>query len=135
MKITGSGDLGYFGYSFGDAQGGLASGAGGDAAIDGTAGGIDFVTARRISAIFARDINFATNDLTVRNAVATIAHIVATQIGSDFDGDTIFDFTPAGAAGFNLGDGDTAIDGLVIVKVGGFDAATIPTVPLFKVEV
>jgi hypothetical protein len=108
------------------AQGGHAAGAGGDAVTDGAAGGIDFVTARRISAIFARDLNFATNDLTVRNAVSTLAHIVATQIGSDFDGDTFFDFTNNGGANvFNLGDGDTAIDGLVIVKLAGFDDNTV----------
>ena len=33
-----------------------------------------------------------------------------------------------------MGQGDIAIDGLVIVKAGGFDDATINVDPLFKIE-
>ena len=47
-------------------------------------------------------------------------------------------FTAANVGGdalFNLNVGDIALDGLVIVKAGGFDTLTIPAVPLLKIEV
>jgi hypothetical protein len=55
--------------------------------------------------------------------------ISAQVIGADVDHDEVFDFTDAGPAGFNLGDGDTAIDGLVLVKHAS-DLAGLPVSPL-----
>jgi hypothetical protein len=46
--------------------------------------------------------------------------------GSDNNGDGIFAFMNAGAAGFNLGDGDTALDGLIVERSAGFTPIKIP---------
>ena len=65
--------------------------------------------------------------------MTSIKNITANVIGADKNGDGNFDFTNAGAAGFGLNQGDTAIDGLVIVKSGGFDDATVNVNPILIV--
>ena len=123
-----TGDIGNFGKgpdATGDSQfgialnqmGGLFAGAGGAGAVAGTAGGIENVTAKRIAAILAVNANTTADTLTTANAVASIAGVVASQVGADTDEDTLFDFTNVGGtADFDLGVNDIAFDGLVIVK-------------------
>ena len=137
-------DIGNFAAPFGgdfsggdyDTAGGIFAGQGGlgTGAIRAAAGSVTDITAARISSILAASFRQEADTLTTANAATAIARITATAIGSD-RAPAGFDFINAGAAGFNLGDGDTALDGLVIVKAGGFDTATIPAVPLLKIEV
>jgi hypothetical protein len=95
-------------------------------------GSIATVQAERIAAILAGAP--ASNALTADNAVIKITGITgATQIGADVNTNTTFDFTDSGVNGFNLGEGDTALDGLVIVKTGQF--VNPPVTPLKLVEV
>jgi hypothetical protein len=135
IKILGRGDIGNFESAFGgetEEMGGLIAGLAGDATTDGQAGSIDGVQARRIAAIFAGNDDTNANELTTANAVKSIKNITANVIGADRNGNGTFDFT--GAGGFGLGQGETAIDGLVIVKSGGFDDATINVDPLLVVQ-
>ncbi|MGB8166934.1 MAG: hypothetical protein WCF18_05545, partial [Chthoniobacteraceae bacterium] len=137
-------DIGNFAAPFGgdsagsafDQSGGIFAGVGGlgTGAVRAAAGNVTDIKAARIASILAAGFRQAPNQLTNANAANSIARITATAIGSDL-GAVGFDFTNAGAAGFHLGDGDTALDGLVIVKAGGFDSATIPAIPLLKIEV
>ena len=73
--------------------------------------------------------------LTADNAVTVISGLKTKVIGADIDGDGTFDFIDAGAVGFNLGDGDTAIDGLVIVKTAGIPSGGLKPEPLIVVTV
>ena len=129
-----AGDIGDFSSAFGvpanpafdNGMGGLIAGqagAGGAA----TNGSISQVTATRIAAIFAG--RPAANNITAANAVQSLTLINAQVIGADVNHNEVFDFTNAGAAGFNLGDGDTAIDGFVLVK-HATDLAGLPAGPL-----
>ena len=112
-----TGDIGNFSQSFGTAanrMGGLLAGLGGAGSNMGLTGFIQDVKATRIAAIYAGDSSTAANALTFINRVNSIAKITANAIGADLDQDGTFDFINAGPAGFALGSGDTAIDGLVL---------------------
>jgi hypothetical protein len=89
------------------------------------------VTADRIATIIAG--RPAPNAITAANAVFSITGLKAGVLGADVDRDSVFDFTNAGAAGFNLGDGDTALDGLVLVRAAGL--TTLPAPPLKLITV
>lgn len=109
-------------------MGGLFAGLGGmkggivQSALNGSISGID---AGRIAAILAG--RPASDAITADNAVTKISGLKnVTAIGADVNTNTMFTFTD-NATGphpnnglFLLGDGDTAIDGLVVVKTGGF---------------
>ncbi len=93
-------------------------------------GSVTNITAARIAAILAGTP--AANELNPENAVTKIAKLKTTAIGSDLDPGG-FDFTDHdGDSQFELGDGDTALDGLVIVRAGG---GTFPVTPLKVMEV
>ena len=62
----------------------------------------------------------------------SLTQISAQVIGADVNHNEVFDFTNAGPAGFNLGDGDTAIDGFVLVKHAS-DLASLTVAPLMSV--
>ncbi|MEA3209594.1 MAG: hypothetical protein QOE70_2651 [Chthoniobacter sp.] len=143
--VTTPGDIGDFTAAFNlDADavgmGGIVAGLGGRVAglID-TAknGSVSGVTAERIAAIVAGAAK--ANALTTDNAVTKITGLNVLAVGADVNG-TGFSFTdnpnpPNPSNGvFLLGDGDTALDGLVIVKSGGGGAA-LPIAPsqLFEV--
>ena len=123
-------------------MGGIVAGFGGrvGGVIDTTKNGsVTGVTADRIAAIVAGAAN--ANALTTDNAVSKITGIKALVIGADLNGNGSFNFTdnpggPHPANGlFLLGDGDTALDGLVIVKTGGAANLTGLTGPTFIIEV
>src|SRR5262249_3742921 len=131
-----AGDIGDFASAFtlidpnADAgMGGLIAGQAGTSGTAGAAlnGSISQVTATRIAAIFAG--RPATNNITAANAVQSLTGISAQVIGADADHDEVFDFTDAGVAGFNLGDGDLAIDGFVLVQHAS-DLAALLVAPL-----
>jgi hypothetical protein len=138
-----SGDIGDFFRPFGiqpfnDSElemGGLFAGKGGSGAAEGVAGSIANVTAKRIAAIIAVNDGTDADNLNASNAVTAISGIKTKVIGADIDGDGVFDFTDVGAAGFNLGGGDTAIDGLVIVKASGVPAGGLKPEPLLIITV
>jgi hypothetical protein len=128
-----AGDIGDFSSSFNQVKPGFDTGMGGliagQAGTGGTAinGSISFVTATRIAAILAG--RPAANNITSANAVRSLTLINAQIIGADVNHNEIFDFTDAGPSGFNLGDGDTAIDGFVLVKHAS-NLAALPVAPL-----
>ena len=141
IKITG--DIGNFakapnlaGTQFGIAlnqMGGIFTGLGGTGLTTGSTGSVANVTATRIAAILAGKIGTTTaSNLTTANAVAQISNVHATVFGADNANAGIFDFTDSTGAPnpnngiFQLGDGDTALDGLVIVKNGGLVTAFSP---------
>lgn len=127
-----AGDIGDFARNFevsyvATAMGGLIAGQAGsvggvvDAAKNGSILGVN---ALRIAAILAGTPS--ANNLTTDNAVKKISGLTgATAIGADLAPpgfgfmDNAAGPNPANGV-FQLGDGDTAIDGLVIVKTGGF---------------
>ena len=137
--VTIIGDIGNFGkgldalgnsqFGIGTAQmGGLFAGTGGTGATTGAAGSIVNVTATRIAAILAVNKNTVADDLTAANAVTQINNVHASVFGADNVNSGIFDFVDnVGTVGFLLGDGDTAIDGLIIVKSGGLITTLAPT--------
>jgi hypothetical protein len=136
VKIGGTGDLGNFAKNFGTGlfeMGGLFAGLAGSGQTAGITGSINGVSAKRIAAILAAAPNTDANNLTALNAVHDLANITATSIGADVNAPAGFTFINAGGVGFNLGDGDTALDGLVIVRDGagtvgdGFAEATVNT--------
>ncbi len=112
------GDIGNFAQPFGidlDEMGGLIAGKSGGVGAEN--GSISNVQATRIAAIFAADDATRANNLTIANTVFALTNVKASTIGADLDGDEAFDFidnavTPNGT--FGLGEGDTAVDGLVI---------------------
>jgi hypothetical protein len=129
--ITVPGNIGNFLANFGfgtSDMGGIAAGLAGltDATRDlESNGAVMSISATRIAAIVAGTP--LADALTSENAVSRIAKLQkVTTIGADVDGDTEFDFTDAGDPGFNLGDGDTAIDGLVIVLSGQYQSSVTP---------
>lgn len=133
-NIKVAGDIGDFASNFGIdtnenlGMGGLIAGQAG--ATGGTVdvtknGSISNITATRIAAILAGAP--AANAINGSNAVVKISGLKnVTTVGADVGGDTAFDFTDAGPAGFNLGDGDTAIDGLVVVLTDGYESTVVP---------
>ncbi len=118
------GDIGNFSAEFGvqpGAMGGLIAGKGGTGfgiglpVAPAPSGDIEGVRATRIAAIYAGDNMTVASQLTMTNAVNSIAKIQAKVIGADRDGDGEFDFINAGdSANFDLGLGDTPIDGILI---------------------
>ena len=135
VNVIVAGDIGDFSSafdvaSFATGMGGIVAGQGGvgAGAVPGKNGSILNVNADRIAAMIAG--RSAADALTAglpmnppSNAVTKISGIVANVIGADFDNDRAFDFIDAGPIGYHLSDGDTALDGLVIVKTGGGGAA------------
>ena len=142
------GDIGDFSSNFGinstsnTGMGGLVSGLGGQVTGGGFAanGGISGISATRIAAILAGAPGaWGTNGLTELNAVSKISGLKdVTKIGADVNTDTMFTFTDSATGPnpannqFLLGDGDTAIDGLVIVAKGKFLSTVVS---LKKIEV
>ncbi len=114
--------------------GGLFAGQGGEkSGVVQTAlnGSVSSIRAGRIAAILAGLP--AADALTGANAAVRISAITAATIGTAF---TFTDNTagPNPSNGqFLLGDGDTALGGLVIVKAGGFIHATVPGLKLVEV--
>lgn len=138
--ITVPGDIGDFTALFDtdhkatSGMGGLLAGQGGggsgpiDPKLNGTITG---VSATRIAAILAGDC--ASGSLENDNAVSKISKITATTIGAEPVLTPGFDFTDNdGDMVFQLGDDDTALDGLVIVLAG---KSTLPVTPLKLIEV
>lgn len=108
------------------AMGGLFAGQSPTPSLNGSVTGI---SAARIAAILAGTP--AANALTAANAASSITKIKATAIGAD-RGAAGFDFTDNdGDMEFELGDGDTALDGLVIVRAG---SGVFPVDPLKLME-
>lgn len=137
-KVQVAGDIGDFSSPFTQiplffddtGMGGLIAGQAGTggAALNGS---ISQVTATRIAAIYAG--RPAANNITAANAVQSLTQISAQVIGADVNHNELFDFTDAGASGFNFGDGDTAIDGFVLVKHAS-DLAALPVLPLKRIS-
>lgn len=145
-----AGDIGNVTQTFGlttadNVMGGLVAGQrgmGGGSAVNGS---IAKVSAAKIAAILAGRPD--ASQLTEANAVTKISAITATAIGaetnlagshSEAGGFTFNDNIVAGPnpgnGTFLPGDGDTAIDGLVIVKLGG-GGASLPVAPLKLIQV
>lgn len=100
-------------------------------------GSITGVSATRIAAILAGNVfgkpftGTKPDGLTNAHAVSKLSGIAATVIGADAVPGGGFDFTDVNALGFQLGGGDTAKDGLVIV----LGTAKLPVAPLKLIEV
>ena len=108
-------------------MGGLFAGTGGTGTIAGSAGSILNITATRIAAILAVNSNTTASNLAATNAVTAITNVKASIYAADNVNSGVFDFTDnVGTVGFVLGDGDTVIDGLVLVKSGGLITALSP---------
>ncbi len=105
-------------------QGGISVGQGGTGATPGLNGSVRSVTAHGIASIVAG--RPAANAITAANAVFAISGVRAVVAGADTDADESFLFINAGPAGFHLGDGDTALDGLVVVRAAGFQPIRNP---------
>jgi hypothetical protein len=116
-------------------MGGLFAGTGGTGTVPGIAGSISNVSANRIAAILAVNDGTDAVNLNVNNAVTAISGLKTKVIGADIDGDGTFDFVDNGVAGFALGGGDEAIDGLVIVKSAGVPAGGLKPTPLMIITV
>ena len=108
-------------------QGGLVTGHRGEGGGKATNGSITSVTATRIASILAGTP--ANNAINYDNGVYKITKLAVSVLGADVDGDTNFDWidAPNGIPGSYQPDkdnrpvdGDTAIDGLVVVRKGGF---------------
>jgi hypothetical protein len=133
--ITTVGDIGDFSALFGrETMGGLLAGQAGSVAgaLINTAknGSVTNIIADRIAAIVAGPNIGSTPDAS--NAVSKISGITATVIGADQDDNDKFSFvdaTPTNGV-FNIADGDTVTDGLIIVRSDGY---TAPTGILLKV--
>jgi hypothetical protein len=130
VKING--DIGNFFVPFGIenyAMGGLFAGAGGDGGTDGVAGSVSNVTAKRIAAILAVNEDTTPDNLSALNAVTQISGISTAAIGADLDKDGIAD----NSVGTTYQLGDTAIDGLVIVKTTGLASGGLKPDPLLVI--
>ena len=101
-----------------------------------TNGSITNVTGDRIASIVAGRVTAA--NLSSANAVASIVGLHAAIVGADVNGDGKFSFTEGNNSqspqtyelpGDPSGDGDVAIDGVVIVKAGQFKAPKPPVLP------
>ena len=136
-----AGNIGNFSANFGlttdsMTMGGLVAGQGGLGAANGS---ITNVSATKIAAILAgRPL---ANAVGYGNAVTKLSKISASAIGADVNNSTTFDYTEgSGTTGYqpdNNGtstDGDTALDGLVLVKKNG-GGSTLPVVPLKLIEI
>ncbi len=132
--VTVAGDIGDFTSDFDvvadtTGMGGIVAGEKGTG-TGGTNGSITHITADRIAAMIAGTP--AANAVTAANAVQKISSIVANVIGADLNGNNTFDFTEGGSDAIyqppETTDGDTALDGLVIVRLSGNGA--LPVVPL-----
>lgn len=140
VKITGSGVIGDFSSQFlvsaanPVGMGGLVAGQGGSvgttASVDRNGSIVD-VTATKIATILA-GANVG-NAPTTDNAVKSIAKLKVGLLGGDADGDGAFDWSEGATsvAGFELKDAagngdvdDMPLDGLVIVKQGGYTPGT-----------
>jgi hypothetical protein len=125
-RIKIGGDIGNFSASFGIyGMGGLIAGQGREGINSN--GSVESVSASRIAAIFAGN---ESSVLSTNAAVKSIAKITARVIGADLNGDGQFAFSETGASGYILNSLDAAIDGLVVVRNGGFDDATVSVAPL-----
>jgi hypothetical protein len=147
VKITGTGVIGDFTRDFSvmngpsSGMGGLLAGQGG--AVNGVFsidrnGSIASITATRIAAIIAG--SGSAGVLTSFNAVQSISGLHASLVGADVDKDGVFDWNEGGSVvpGFQLQDSgtdsnDKALDGLVIVKLGGVTGNLPATLKLFEV--
>jgi hypothetical protein len=141
--ISVAGDIGDFTSNFGltsdtTGMGGIMSGIKGTGAGTATNGSIVKVTADRIAAMLAGSPD--ANAVGYGNAVQSIAKITASVIGADVNGNGIFDFTEGGGDGtyqpddsHHPVDGDTALDGFVLVRAGGL--GKLPIAPLELIEV
>jgi len=113
-------------------MGGLIAGegGGGDSALNGSITG---VSATRIAAIIAGRVDGTSTSTGISNAndVIAVSDITTTVIGADLNNDGVCDDS-AGSA-WTVGDTNALIDGVVIVKSGGF-SVTSPT-PLKVVSV
>jgi len=114
-------------------MGGLVAGHKGDGGGKATNGSITGVTATRIAAMLAGTP--AANSIDYDNGVYKISKITASVLGADVNGNSVFDWTDGTAAhtfqpddSGNSTDGDTAIDGLILVRKGGF--SVVPVTPL-----
>ena len=143
-KVKVAGDIGNVTGSFNlstdeSGMGGLVAGLGGagDTDLNGSISGINVGT-HTIAAILAG--RPAANGITVANAVTKISGIVAGKIGADNGTIGIFDYMEGSSSDTafqpnstnTTTDGDTALDGLVIVNKGG---SVLPVAPLLLVEV
>ena len=139
------GDIGNFSADFGlstssSTMGGLVAGMHGTGGGLAANGGVTKITASRIAAILAGMP--AANEIGYDNAVSKIAKISATVIGADVNGNTTFNFNEGSGSTVsyepdNAGtatDGDTAVDGLVIVKQNS-GASSLSVTPLKLIEV
>ena len=98
------------------------------------------ISANRIATILAGMP--AANAVGYDNAVSKIANITATVLGADVLNNATFDFTEGSGATTSYEpdnahtptDGDTAQDGLIIVKKDS-GALTLPVIPLKLIEV
>jgi hypothetical protein len=129
-----AGDIGDFTSSFGiktdanEGMGGLIAGkagATGDTVALRKNGSITNVTADRIAAILAGAPTASEIDRS--NAVISIGNLKGViKVGADVDGNAAFDFTDVGPSGYNLGDGDTALEGLAVVFKNGYKSNVTP---------
>jgi hypothetical protein len=130
FNIRVAGDIGDFSSNFemdpdGETgQGGISVGQGGTGATPGRNGSVLNLRADRIATILAG--RPAANAITAANAVTAISNVRAFVVGADVNGNELFDYVDLPPPGFNLGDGDTAIDGLVVVRAGGLGAILNP---------
>jgi hypothetical protein len=134
VKIVG--DIGNFTRPFGlgdSAMGGLFAGAGGESAgVAGPAGSVTNVTATRIAAILAAGFSTNGGNLTNLNAVSALTNVHASVFGADVNGNGNFDFVDSPVVPnpnngiFLLGDGDLALDGLILVLSAGLPAPLVP---------
>ncbi len=142
FKIKVTGDIGDFTSNFDvlddtNGMGGIVAGEKGSGSGAATNGSITKVTAGRIAAMIAGTP--ASNAVDYANAVWKISGIIAGTIGADVNGDGKFDFIP-GPNSINPGydpsgdkhpaDGDTAIDGMVLVRIGGVPPNAFSVNPL-----
>jgi hypothetical protein len=141
--VSVAGDIGDFTSDFGVSSdtagmGGIVAGMRGTGAGAATNGSIANITADRIAAMLAGSP--AANAVGYGNAVQKISGITASVIGADVNGDGIFSFTEGGVDGtyqpdgaHHATDGDTALDGFVLVRSGGL--GKLPVAPLKLIEI
>jgi hypothetical protein len=141
--VTVAGDIGDFTTTFGlsgagSGMGGLVSGIRGTGDGSAVNGSIATVSATRIATILAG--RPSANAVGYGNAVTTLSGIAATVIGADVANDG-FTYTEGGSdseyqpdSAKHPTEGDTAVDGFVLVKKNG-GGASLPVSPLKLIEV
>jgi hypothetical protein len=119
-------------------MGGLVAGKAGTGAGGAVNGSIANVSATRIATILAGRPDADAIDYA--NAVTSITNVHANVIGADVKHNGVFDFIEGGAtAGYqpddahNATDGDTAIDGFVLVKAAGTPVFNVTPLKLITV--